>query len=213
MTEKLEKSAKVLATMLDYLGLKADVTVKEIDGKTVLATESQDAGRIIGKRGQTLQSLELLINRIATKENAECPWISINVDGYSSSRRRERFQHHRDERRSGGGDFRRDRESSFSRSRRESSSHFDHPRKARFEDSADETENLTKLALDSAKEVKRWGDSVTLRSMNSHDRRIVHVALKDDNEIKTESMPVEGSDSLKSIVISLNKNGETSKQD
>ena len=211
MTEKLEKSAKVLATMLDYLGLKAEVTVKEIEGKTVLATESQDAGRIIGKRGQTLQSLELLLNRIATKENTECPWISINVDGYSSSRRRERPQF-RDERRS--EDFRRERSPSSSRPpRREYTDRNDRPRNSRFEDSPEDTENLTKLALDSAKEVKRWGDSVTLRSMNSHDRRIVHVALKDDNEIKTESMPVDGSDSLKSIVISINKNGETSKLD
>lgn len=209
-TEKLEKSGKILATMLDYLGLKADVSVKEIDGKAVLAIESEDAGRIIGKRGMTLQSLELLINRIATKNDAECPWISINVDGYSS-RRRERPQH-REERR--GGEFRRERSSSSSRPhRREYADRNDRPRNPRFEDSTDETQNLTKLALDSAKEVKRWGESVTLRSMNSHDRRIVHVALKDDTEIRTESISVEGSDNLKSIVISLNKGGEASKLD
>lgn len=208
-TEKLEKSGKVLATMLDYLGLKADVSLKEIDGKTVLATQSEDAGRIIGKRGLTLQSLELLINRIATKNDAECHWITINVDGYSSSRRRERPQF-REERR--GGDLRKER-SSFSRPAREYPDRDDRSRSPRFEDSVDETENLTKLALDSAKEVKRWGESVTLRSMNSHDRRIVHVALKDDTELRTESISVDGSDNLKSIVVSLNKGGEASKLD
>ncbi len=209
ITEKLEKSGKVLATMLDYLGLKADVSVKEIDGKSVLATDSEDAGRIIGKRGLTLQSLELLINRIATKNDNECPWITINVDGYSSSRRREKPKY-REER--SHGNFGRER-GSFSRPRRERSDRGDRPRNPRFEDSIDETESLTKLALDSAKEVKRWGDSVTLRSMNSHDRRIVHVALKDDPEIRTESLSVDGSENLKNIVISLNKSSETSQKD
>lgn len=208
-TEKLEMSGKVLATMLDFLGLKANVSVKEIDGKAVLATDSEDAGRIIGKRGLTLQSLELLINRIATKNDTDCPWISINVDGYSSSRRQERPQF-REERR--GGDTRRER-SSFPRPKREYADRESRPRNPRFEDSSDETENLTKMAVDSAKEVKRWGDSVTLRSMNSHDRRIIHVALKNDTEIRTESISVGDSDNLKSIVISLNKGGEPSKAD
>jgi len=36
--------------------------------------------------------------------------------------------------------------------------------------------------------------------MNSHDRRIVHVALQDDHEIATESA---GDGNLKNIVVSL----------
>ncbi|HBM15008.1 MAG TPA: hypothetical protein DD381_01440 [Lentisphaeria bacterium] len=205
MTENLEKSAKVLATMLDYLGLRAEVSVKEIDGKTVLSTESDDAGRIIGKRGQTLQNLELLLNRIATKNDPECSWISINVDGYSSRGSRDnRFKRRNDQRdndhRPQNRHERVDSERSFSSFRNREDRNRPH-----FNEENDESETLTKMALDSAKEVKRWGESVTLRAMNSHDRRVVHVALKDDPEIKTESIAVEGSETLKNIVISLNK--------
>ena len=61
---------------------------------------------------------------------------------------------------------------------------------------------LRQQALDSAKEVKRWGDPVTLPPMNAHDRRIIHVTLQDDPEISTES---EGEGARKKVVISLKK--------
>jgi len=41
--------------------------------------------------------------------------------------------------------------------------------------------------------------------MNSHDRRLVHMVLKEDSGIKTESVAVSGSDRLKSVIISLNE--------
>ena len=71
MTEngKAEKASTTLATMLDYLGLNANVKVEEKNGKVVLMTYSDEAGRIIGKKGQSLQSLELLVNRMVLKED------------------------------------------------------------------------------------------------------------------------------------------------
>lgn len=55
-------------------------------------------------------------------------------------------------------------------------------------------------ALDAAKEVKRWGEPVTMRPMNSHDRRIVHITLENDPELITES---DGDGKLKKVIISL----------
>ena len=63
-------------------------------------------------------------------------------------------------------------------------------------------EDLRALALDKAKEVKKWGESVTLSEMNAHDRRIIHVTLQDDEELTTRS---EGEGSMKKVVISLKK--------
>ena len=57
-------------------------------------------------------------------------------------------------------------------------------------------------AHDAAKEVKRWGDPIKLPEMNAHDRRIVHLALKDDPEVVTES---EGDGVMRQVVISLKK--------
>ena len=63
---------------------------------------------------------------------------------------------------------------------------------------------IRQQALDASKEVKKWGESVTLPPMNSHDRRIVHMTLKDDIEVTSESRE-EGDSNMKKIVISLKK--------
>lgn len=46
---------------------------------------------------------------------------------------------------------------------------------------------LVQLALKSGDKVKRTGKPVTLTPMNPHDRRIIHLALQGDSELKTMS--------------------------
>ena len=53
-------------------------------------------------------------------------------------------------------------------------------------------EALVKKAQDAAEKVRRWGDTVELEPMTAFDRRIVHHALKDDPDITTQSVEVEG---------------------
>jgi len=55
-------------------------------------------------------------------------------------------------------------------------------------------EALIKKAREAAEKVRRWGDVVELEPMNAFDRRIVHQALKDDPDVETHSVEVEGSD-------------------
>jgi spoIIIJ-associated protein len=55
-------------------------------------------------------------------------------------------------------------------------------------------EALVKKAKDSAEKVRRWGDVVELEPMNAFDRRIVHNALKEDPDVETHSVEVEGTD-------------------
>lgn len=47
--------------------------------------------------------------------------------------------------------------------------------------------SLTQLALKSGEKAKKSGRPITLNPMNPHDRRIVHLALQGDKEIKTMS--------------------------
>ncbi len=49
-------------------------------------------------------------------------------------------------------------------------------------------EYLEKLALRAAKKAEETGKSIALDSMNSHDRRMVHMALKDAKDIATMSV-------------------------
>lgn len=55
-------------------------------------------------------------------------------------------------------------------------------------------EALVKKAKDAADKVRRWGDAVELEPLSAFDRRIIHQALKDDPDIETESVEVEGTD-------------------
>ena len=55
-------------------------------------------------------------------------------------------------------------------------------------------EALVKKAKDAADKVRRWGDIVELEPLSSFDRRIIHHALKDDPDIETQSVEVEGTD-------------------
>ena len=55
-------------------------------------------------------------------------------------------------------------------------------------------EALVKKAKEAAEKVRRWGDIVELEPLNAFDRRIVHNAVKDDPDIETHSVEVEGTD-------------------
>ena len=55
-------------------------------------------------------------------------------------------------------------------------------------------EALVKKAKEAAEKVRRWGDVVELEPLSAFDRRIVHNAIKDDPDIETHSVEVEGTD-------------------
>lgn len=66
-------------------------------------------------------------------------------------------------------------------------------------------EQLVKHAQEAAEKVRRWGDVVELEPMNAFDRRIVHQALKEDPDIETHSVEVDGSE--KKVILIRPKRG------
>lgn len=58
--------------------------------------------------------------------------------------------------------------------------------------------SLTQLALRMGEKVKRSGKPATISPMNAYDRRVIHVALKDESRVRTQSM---GSGALRKLVI------------
>lgn len=180
--EMIEKSSKTLSTMLDFLGLEGTVKAEKRPSKINLVISSEDAGRIIGRKGQSLESLQLLLNRMMQNGNEDFPKVYIDIDGYSSNGK------------TVGGERRPSRERAERRERGER-------RGGRRFDSGKE-DILQQQALDAAKEVRRWGESVTLPAMNSHDRRIIHITLENEPDLHTESI---GEGAMKSVVVSLKK--------
>ena len=55
-------------------------------------------------------------------------------------------------------------------------------------------EALVQKAREAAEKVRRWGEVVELVPMSAFDRRIVHHALRDDPDIETHSVEVDGTD-------------------
>lgn len=55
-------------------------------------------------------------------------------------------------------------------------------------------EALVKRAQEAADKVRRWGEPVELEALGSFDRRIVHHAFKNDPDVETHSVEVDGTD-------------------
>lgn len=60
------------------------------------------------------------------------------------------------------------------------------------------TENLKKMAIRVGEKVKGKGYPLTIGPFDAHDRRLIHIALKEDPAIRTESL---GEEELKKMTI------------
>jgi spoIIIJ-associated protein len=64
---KAERAAEVLADILRKMALDARVTIREDGERVVLDVDGPDAGRAIGKKGQALDALQFLVNKIVNR--------------------------------------------------------------------------------------------------------------------------------------------------
>lgn len=188
--EQKKRILDTLSTMFGYLGLTGEFRFETKPNNRIgVKISSDDVGRIIGRRGQTLESLQLVLNRIVGRDDKEFPLVLLDIDGYADGERAPRKEagegEENESNRPARGFRRRERGEREENGQRLSS-----------------REQLERQALDAAKEVKRWGDPIKLPEMNAHDRRIIHLALKEDPEVVTES---EGEGTMRQVVISLKK--------
>ncbi|TAK71478.1 MAG: protein jag [Dehalococcoidia bacterium] len=98
--EFIEDEAEYAAQMLDHLlalmGIEADVSIRDPEtpgdglgmAKAVLDVEGDDLGILIGRRGETLSSLQYLVNLMVSRQLQQHLSFTIDVEGYR--RRRER---------------------------------------------------------------------------------------------------------------------------
>ncbi|MGE0059223.1 MAG: RNA-binding cell elongation regulator Jag/EloR [Dehalococcoidia bacterium] len=92
---EVEIAVSVLENLVQLMGLEATVTPREPetagDGlgmiESVLDVEGDDLGILIGRRGQTLMSLQYVLNLILSKKTGRRVAYGVDVDGYR--RRRE----------------------------------------------------------------------------------------------------------------------------
>ena len=132
--------SEILKTSLRHLGVDAQIEEHQLEDGLMLDVKADDAGRLIGRQGQTLADLQYILNRLLFQSDDTAPKAMVDVSGYRAQAR----------------------------------------------------DALIKKAQDAAEKVRRWGDIVELEPMTAFDRRIVHHALKDDPDITTQSVEVEG---------------------
>jgi spoIIIJ-associated protein len=78
-----EMLSKLLAAM------DCDSTVKQTldkENNIVLNISTDDAGRVIGEKGETLYSIQYLLNKMIFSKDKEHPKVIVDVDNYRSKR-------------------------------------------------------------------------------------------------------------------------------
>jgi spoIIIJ-associated protein len=64
---KGELSAEMVNEIVSRMGLKVDVSIREDGEEVIIDIAGNDAGRVIGKKGQTLDALQFIINKIVNR--------------------------------------------------------------------------------------------------------------------------------------------------
>lgn len=87
--EMTEKACTTLKEILHLMGTGSALNVENRDEETVINVTSSPGlpeGFLIGHRGQTLDAIEYLVNRIITKSDETDAHIAVDVEGYRERR-------------------------------------------------------------------------------------------------------------------------------
>jgi spoIIIJ-associated protein len=77
----------VLDEVVDALDLEADIEVNEDDEQIFGRIDGEDLGLLIGRRGQTIDALQMLCYRIAFRGQGERKRVLVDAAGYRERRR------------------------------------------------------------------------------------------------------------------------------
>jgi spoIIIJ-associated protein len=136
---------KVLLEVVRLMGFEVEVKEAVEDERVLLVISGPEASQLIGKKGQTLDALQFLINRMVGREDSRKP-IVIDSDGYRERR----------------------------------------------------NDALVQLAHRLSEKAIRSAKIVAVNPMSAHDRRVIHMALKDMPGVSTRS---EGEGSYRRLLI------------
>lgn len=86
--EDNRESVEILDKMLSLMDFKVSVEQGVDDADNIVLNISTDEpGRVIGDKGETLYSLQYLLNKIIYSKNTESPKVIVDVDSYRSKRK------------------------------------------------------------------------------------------------------------------------------
>ncbi|MBU4055678.1 MAG: Jag N-terminal domain-containing protein [Proteobacteria bacterium] len=148
--ERLEDLADTgkasLEKILNFIVEDADIRFEVKERAIKYHVTSEKSALIIGKRGQTLEAIQYLLEKILNKNRTGKVRINVDIEGYLESRK----------------------------------------------------DSLEEMAVKLADKAKKTGKPVSAGNMNAHDRKVIHLTLKNDRKVRTQSM---GDGALKKLVI------------
>jgi spoIIIJ-associated protein len=77
----------VLDEIVDALDLDAEIVVDEDDERIAASVDGDDLGLLIGRRGQTIDAVQLLCYRVAFRGRGDRKRVSVDAAGYRERRR------------------------------------------------------------------------------------------------------------------------------
>ena len=127
---------EALQKMVNLITDDAKVSASTESDRLTLSIEGGNSGILIGRKGQTLDAMQFLTDKIINRKSEARVRVKVDIEGYMETRK----------------------------------------------------SNLKHLAYKMADKAKKTGRPATINQMSAQDRRIVHLALKDDNQVRTQSM-------------------------
>jgi spoIIIJ-associated protein len=85
--DPLARVEALLDEVVDALDLDAEVVVEEREDEIAARVEGEDLGVLIGRRGQTIDAVQLLCYRVAFRGQGERKRVSVDAAGYRERRR------------------------------------------------------------------------------------------------------------------------------
>ena len=82
----LEHARTVLERSAQMIGTEATVAIQREEFAVSLQISGDDSGILIGRRGQTLDALEYVINRVASRDSGHTTRIIVDSHGYRTRR-------------------------------------------------------------------------------------------------------------------------------
>lgn len=135
--DEVEKTGlSALQKMVDHITEEAAIESDRKGEKLFYNIAGGNTAVLIGKRGQTLEAMQYLVEKIVNKQSEKRVRVEIDVEGYLEKKR----------------------------------------------------EKLRGLAIKLGEKVKDTKKPATVGQLNAYDRRIVHLALKADSELRTHSI-------------------------
>lgn len=136
LEESQQMAEAILRRMVDAISPESTISIETKDRQLHFHIEGGQSSILIGKRGQTLEAMQLIVDKAVRRLNGHALRLQVDVEGYLAKKKA----------------------------------------------------GLVRAAQQLAQKVKSKGSPATAGYLNAQDRRTVHLALKNDPNVRTQSV-------------------------